>query len=128
MTPNQIEKFKTALTNNDWTELNVATDVNAAYELFINRFLKIYDGKLPITLKRTKPYSKNHKPWVTSAILKSIHHKHSLYKKRLQDKTPESNLKYKKYKNKLTTVICFAEKNYYAKKFEMAKKILEKLG
>ena len=70
LTPNKLEEFKTALTNNDWIELNVATDVNAAYELFINRFLKIYDEQLLITLKRTKPYSKNHKPWVTSAILK----------------------------------------------------------
>ena len=69
MTPNKIEEFKTALTNNDWTELNMATDVNAAYELFINRFLKMYDDKLPITFKRAKPYSKHHKPWVTSAIL-----------------------------------------------------------
>ena len=84
------------MTNNDWSELNVATDVNAAYELYINIFLKIYDDKLPITLKRAKPYSKHHKPWLTSAILKSIHHKHSLYKKSLQDKTSESNLKYKK--------------------------------
>ena len=39
MTPNKIEEFKTALTNNDWIELNVTTDVNAAYELFMNRFL-----------------------------------------------------------------------------------------
>ena len=101
----------------------MATDVNAAYELFINRFIKIYDYKLPITLKRTKSYSKHHKPWVTSAILKSIHHKHSLYKKSLQDKTPESNLKYKKYKNILTTVIHFAEKKYYAEKFEIAEKL-----
>ena len=77
MTPNKIEECKTALADNDWSELNVATDVNAAYELFINRFLKIYDEKLPITLKRTKSYSKNYKPWVTSAILKSIHHKNS---------------------------------------------------
>ena len=54
MTPHKIEEVKTALTNNDWSELNVAT---AAYELFINRFLKIYDEKLSITHKRTKPYS-----------------------------------------------------------------------
>ena len=86
MTPNKMEDFKTALTDNDWTELNVATDVTAGYELFINRFLKMYDDKLPITLKRTKPYSKNYKPWITSAILKSIYHKQSLYKKSLQDK------------------------------------------
>ena len=31
MTPNKIEEFKTALTTSDWTELNVATVVNAEY-------------------------------------------------------------------------------------------------
>ena len=81
MTSNKIEEFKTALADNDWSELNVATDVNAAYELFINIFLKIYDDKLPITLKEPSHLQNNHKPWVTSAMLKSIHHKHSLYKK-----------------------------------------------
>ena len=58
MTRNKIEEFKTALTDNDWSELNVATDVNAAYELVKNRFLKIDDEKLPITLKRIKPFKK----------------------------------------------------------------------
>ena len=53
-TPNKIEEFKTELTDNDWTELNVGTDVNAAYVLFINRFLKMYDDKLPITLKNNQ--------------------------------------------------------------------------
>ena len=56
MTPNKIAEFNTALTDNDWSELNVATHVNAAYELFINRFFKMYDEKLPISLNRTKPY------------------------------------------------------------------------
>ena len=121
MTPNKIEEFKTALNNSDWSELNVATDVNAAYELFINIFLKMYDEKLPITLKRIKTYSKNHKPWVTSAILKLIHHKHSVYKKSLQDKTPKSSQKYKKYKINWSQLSVFAEKNYYVEKFEMAK-------
>ena len=51
MTPNKIEELKTALTNNDWTELNVATDINAAYELFINRFFKMYDDKLQAIFK-----------------------------------------------------------------------------
>ena len=46
MTLNKIEEFKTALIANDWSDLNVATDVNAAYELFINRFLKMYDDCL----------------------------------------------------------------------------------
>ena len=32
MTINKIEELKVALSDNDWSELNVATDVNAAYE------------------------------------------------------------------------------------------------
>ena len=74
MTPNKIEEFKIALNDNDWCELNVATDVNLAYVLFINRFLKIYDEKLPITKKKPN-HIKNYKTWVTSVILKSIHRK-----------------------------------------------------
>ena len=106
------------MNNNDWSELNVAIDVNAAYELFINKFLQISGEKLPITVKRTNSYSKNHKPWVTSAILK----------KSLQDKTPESKQKYKKIINNLTTVIHFAEKITMPKNLKWPKEILEKLG
>ena len=33
MTPNKIEEFKTALNDNDCSELNVAVDVNAATDV-----------------------------------------------------------------------------------------------
>ena len=38
VTRNKIEELKTALNDNDWSELNVATGVNVTDELFINRF------------------------------------------------------------------------------------------
>ena len=109
ITDDKINEFKTVLNYIDWSELNAANDVNAAYELFINRFLLVYDEKLTIICRQNKSYSKNHKPWVTPAILKSIHHKYSLYKNSLP-KNPVSIQKYKKNKNKLTTTIRFAEK------------------
>ena len=34
MTPNKIEEFKTALTDNEWSELNVATGVNAVWIIY----------------------------------------------------------------------------------------------
>ena len=54
----------------------------------------MYDEKLPLTLKRTKPYSNNHKPWVNSAILTSIHHKHAPYKKvyKIKSLNPTRNI------------------------------------
>ena len=125
MTPNKIEEFKTALTNNDWTKLNVATDVNAAYELFLNRFLKIYDDKWLITIKRTKPYSKHHKPWATSAILKSIHHKHSLYKKVYKIKLLNPSWNIQINWQQLSVLL---KKITIPKNLKWAKEILEKLG
>ena len=38
VTCNKIGELKTALNDNDWSELNVATGVNVTDELFINRF------------------------------------------------------------------------------------------
>ena len=54
ITYDKINEFKTALNDIDWSELNAANDGNAAYELFINRFLLVYDEKLPIVCRQNK--------------------------------------------------------------------------
>ena len=46
----------TALNGIDWSELNAANNVNAVYELFINRFLQVYDEKLPIICRQNKSF------------------------------------------------------------------------
>ena len=56
ITDDKIIEFKTALNDIDWSELNAANDVNAAYKLFINRFLLVYDEKLPIICRQNKSY------------------------------------------------------------------------
>ena len=56
ITDDKINDFKTALNDIDWSELNAANDVNASYELFINRFLQAYDEKLPIICRQNKSY------------------------------------------------------------------------
>ena len=58
----KINECKTALNDIDCSELNAANDVNAAYELFINRFLLVYDKKLPIICRQNKSYSKTISP------------------------------------------------------------------
>ena len=71
--------------------------------------------------KKFKCCSNNHKPWITSVILKSIKRKHRLYKKFLHDKSDHSKLKYKSYKNRITKTIRLSEKIYYSDRFESAK-------
>lgn len=75
---------------------------------------------MPLITKRIRLYSKYHKPWISSAILKSIHRKHRLYKMFLKNKESRAELEYKSYKNKLTKIIRLAEKMYYSNKFESA--------
>ena len=61
------------------------------------------------------------KPWITAGILKSIRKKNNLYKRMHKTKSPNIETKYKLYKNKLTTIIRKAERQYYANKLQEMK-------
>ena len=76
-----INNLKRVLLAVDWSALQSSSDVNSAYDLFLSKSLDIYNRELSVVNKNIHTYSKNHKPWVTAGILKSIHHKHNLYKK-----------------------------------------------
>ena len=65
------------------------------------------------------------KPRITASILKSIKKKNGLYK-HMHNITNDIETKYKIYKNKLTTVIRVAEKQYYALKLLEMKKCISK--
>jgi hypothetical protein len=46
-------------------------DPDSAYSLFLETFKDIYNKTVPIVHSRIKINSKNHKPWISSGILKS---------------------------------------------------------
>ena len=52
----------------------------------------------------------HYKPWISSAILKSISRKNNLYKQWLNSRKDSALLKCKNYKHKLTGIIRVAEK------------------
>ena len=54
----------------------------------------------------------NHKPWITSAIKKSIVQKNKLYHMFIKSPTPLGEYQYK-CRNKLKYVIKFGEKSHY---------------
>ena len=79
-TVDNINKFKLALGQTDWSILENINDTNLAYNTILSKCHEIYNINFPIIHKSIKVYSKHHKPWITPGLLKSIHRKHSLYK------------------------------------------------
>ena len=98
----------------DWSDINNLTNANQTYDCFLSKFNTAINLTMPMGQKRVKCYSKTNKPWVTPAIIKSIHRKNSLYKRYLKTKSFPCQVviteKYKKYKNKLTGIILLLKK------------------
>lgn len=75
-------------------------------------------------LSKTIKYSRRKsplKPWITPSVLCSINRKTKLYKKFILKKTPESENKYKRYRNILTHVLRDAKRLYYCSHFQLNK-------
>ena len=56
------------------------------------------------------------KPWITKGIMKSIKTRNRLYKLYLHNPSVLNNNNYKKYRNKLTSIIRTSRKLYYSQK------------
>lgn len=98
----------------DWSPVFRETDVDSAYNNFLDIFVSLYNNHCPV-----KEYYKNNKntkyPWLTKGIINACKKKNILYKSFIKSKTKEAELKYKVYKNKLTGVIRSSKKSYYNK-------------
>ena len=115
------EQFWDSLLLESWENVYECTDVNKAYDIFVQSFIGICDQYAPI-VHRHSSRRKNDKPWLTRAIKKSIKKKHKLYGKVLKSNYSEDNLKkYRTYRNVLTTVLRNAKRKYYSDVFEMYK-------
>ena len=108
-----MNNFRSVLTEIDWNPVQTAIGVNNKYECFNNIIQTHLNQHFPE--KKTKINAKSEaKPWITPSILNSIKKKNLLYKNCLKYKSDTMLIdKYKKYKNKLVTIIRAAEKNYY---------------
>ena len=102
-----IQSFHEDLGKINWAHVCRYKDVNIAYKVFYDMFVKVCDNHAPNiehNVSRKKYGPKN--PWISSAIIKSIRKKHTLYKKyKSSNFNEEYGNKYKKYRNTLVTVI-----------------------
>ena len=111
------EKSKVALRNDlasqTWQNVCNEQDVNTAYNSFVETFIMLYNNNCPIIKYKKNDGAKT--PWMTKGLLNACRKKNNLYKHFLKYRTNEAEFKYKKYKNKLTSILRENKKEYYTK-------------
>ncbi len=121
-TKENIEHFKKELNSVDWNVQCISTNVNNSYSNFIKKFNELFDKCIPLKKKSSQPRKgKPHSPWISSSLLKSIKRKNILYKKSLKKPTETNVENYKRYRNKLNTLLRVAKRNHYANLLDMEK-------
>ena len=126
-TKRNIESLVIDLSQEDWHDIYLERDVNNSYEKFINKLLYYYDKNVPLT-RINSSKKKNIQPWITQGIIKSIFTRNRLYKISLRSPKVENQDKYKKYRNKLTSVIRLARKSYFSNKLKTIRIIIKHYG
>lgn len=73
-----------------------------------------YDRNCPIK-KITNRNKYLDTPWITKGLKNACRKKNTLYREFLKNRTEQVENKYKKYKNKLTTILRISKQEYYSK-------------
>ena len=102
------------LTNVNWDNVYKTEDVNRAYDMFYSVFFSKFNDCCPLTNVTIK--RRNVKPWLTKGLINACHKKKILYKEQLNNPSDLNMQRYKRYKNKLTSILRKAEKMYYLNK------------
>ena len=100
------------------------TDAQLGYTDFINIFKKVYDKCIPIRYVKRKVNPS--KPWLTEGLMKCIKVKNKLYKERVKSPSPLRIEIYKRYRNKLNSILRATEKGYFETLFQKNKNNLRK--
>ena len=118
-TKNYKEKFASSLMKVCWDNIfgtSPSNDVNEYYKLFIQKIESIFDDCFPVTKISRK--AARSKLWMTPEVNKIVNNKNNLYKKWLQTKTLQDQVRYKISRNNCNTVIKKAKEDYYNKLFD----------
>ena len=94
-------------------------DPNEAYDAFLSIFIALYDKHCPLRVQKERKIEE--KPWMTRGLENACKKKNILYKQFLKTRTKEAENKYKKYKNKLTSIMRINKKDYYNKQLQQNK-------
>ena len=111
---------KNSKINFDSNSINVNDRPDEALERLISTIQQTYDEIYPLVKISKRKMKKTRKPWMNHVIFDMIKVKHKLYKKYLDNRTPENLSIYKLKRNKVKREIEKAKKQYY---FHFFKKV-----
>jgi endonuclease/exonuclease/phosphatase family metal-dependent hydrolase len=110
-----ISDFRIGVTNLLFDiDMSDTLSIDDKWRVFIEKLFDAYNASCPIAVK-TISVKRSLSPWITSTLLKCIARKHELY--RLSKIDNSFTDEYKNYRNMLSSVIYYAKKHYYSKKF-----------
>ena len=112
-----VEKLKIDLNQQTWQNVFDQSDVNLAYNIFIRDFQCLLNKHCPLKCIAVVAKTGN-KPWFTNGLKKACRKKTRLYKIFLSQRTLASEIRYKTYKNRLTTILRASKKEHYCKLLE----------
>ena len=81
--------------------------------MFYNKFYNSFQNCFP--LMKVKSKYLNRKPWLSRGLKQSIKVKNKMYVKSIRVPTIHNIEKYKKYRNKLNSILCKAQQDHYEK-------------
>ena len=97
--------------NTNWSALHPFEHCQTYFSNFLRLFKSIYDESFPII--HVKIRDRNRLPWLSNGLKSSIKLKNKLYQISLKHPTTFIIDKYKQYKNKLTSILKYEEKQFY---------------
>ena len=108
-----LDAFIKDLDKQSWENSLISNYVNTAYNSFLDLFIEQYDKKIPLKILKDNKNIKTSKPWFTNGLRNACIKRKRLYKDYIKNRTLDAQVKYKSYRNKLTSILRKSEKQYY---------------
>ena len=118
ITDEKVSRLNADLHSANWDDVLACDDVERAFDVFRNKFYDYFDKNIPYEHSNKK--KKGLHSWITRGILQSIKRRNVLYKNSIKNPSQGNIDKYKKYRNKLTSIIRCSRKSFYSTQFERA--------
>jgi hypothetical protein len=98
-------------------KLGFNPSLSTLFDIFYTKLSDIIDKHIPVKQLSKRELKIQSKPWISTAIRKSIQVKNEFYKKYLKTKSPYYHSKFKFYRNKLNHLLRISKRNYYSDYF-----------
>ena len=112
-----IKYFKSILNSVDWDLITQTTTLDSSYNIFLDKFIKLYDIAFPerkVEIKQKNLTSR----WITRGLKKSSKRKQRLYDKLLKRRNGKNEKVYKMYKSLFEKLKLQSKKLYFQNKLK----------